>query len=199
MPRTLFINASILVFAASLALGCASATDDVDTAGSASSDTITLENHVNHASIIAIRKKVQEVEDLRLTVVDNPGCDGSNTKFLDDGQRIRKYVSTGGEGDGGSTQTAYYDEQGKLIFVFTESESIFEEKKAKEQRVWIAGDRILFQTLKEAPISAESPTASFVGVQPREPRGEEAFVLTPGFGVMNPAEDFKQTGCPTEP
>jgi hypothetical protein len=26
--------------------------------------------------------------------------------------------------------------------------------------------------------------------------GEEEFGLAPGFGVMNPKEDFKFTGCP---
>jgi hypothetical protein len=201
LPKTLLANASALLFTATVTLGCVSSdADDVDATGSAATDQpITLDNHVNHPAIIAIRRQVQAVDDLRLTVVDNPGCDGSNTKFLDEEQRIRKYVASGGEGDGSSTMTAYYDAEGKLVFVFIAAESFAEEMKAKEQRVWASGDRILFQTIKEAPIAADTRTANFSGVKPREPQSEEAFQLTPGAGVLNPEEDFKHTGCPTEP
>jgi hypothetical protein len=201
--KSLLAHASMVFFASALALGCASAEDDVEAAGSAASspaDTPTLEDHVNHPAIEAIREQVNAVDALvlggKLVETTNPGCDGSNTKFVDGAGRIRKYVTTGGESEFGASMTSYYDAAGKLLFVFRLLESFGNALIAQEHRVWVRDDQVLFQTIKEAPIDPESHTADFSKAEPRLPVGEEEFGLAPGFGVMNPEADFKFTGCP---
>lgn len=192
--KTIRYALAVLPLTVALALsGCASDGGSEDAAAPAgesevvASAPITLGNFLQHPTIKAIRTEVAAIEALSLTKTDNPGCDGSFSKFTQ-GDKIRKLFETGGEGGFSGEWTAYYRENGSLLFLFSKSVDETGESGvdnvSTEQRVYFDGNgKIIFQVIRDT---------TKPGGADRIPTGREVFAVS---GHDNPGELFKQTGC----
>jgi hypothetical protein len=183
--------------AASLSFGCASSTPEEDPAADesqmvAENSAITLKNFVTHPKIKAIRAEVATIDSLSLTETKNPGCDGSASKFTLGAGGIRKIVETGGEGGFEGETTAYYDESGKLRFLF-DLEQDFQANKATESRVYFGADNnVLWQVVRQTTAEGREGRPDFGKAADRLPTPEEKFQIT---REDDPEAWFGATGC----
>ncbi len=189
-----------LAFGVALAFGgCASSTDAgvaSDQSNLTAQQPITLNNYLTHPRIVAVRNVVAEIDRLPLTKKENPGCDGSNTKFSDDAGKIRHLVEDGGEDGTFGRSDAYYDASGKLRFFLNVSGDM-ETHKASESRVWIENDAVLIEVVRDGVLPDGSMTPDFTGARDRLPRPEEAFQMSVAkdAGLLDPETAFEGTGC----
>ena len=196
-----------LVVAAALT-GCASdpaGEDTADATGAASTSAsapITIANYVSHPKIKAVRDQVAAIEASRLTKATNPGCDGSNDKYTDASGKIRKLVTSGGEGGFEGRTTIYYNEGGIAIFVFNQEADWTGEKTdgatdkafVKETRAYYTTQGgFLFQAMREGIAKGID-----VGLQTadRLPTEDESWNDGEGgHSFDDPEAMFSSTGC----
>ncbi len=189
--------------ALALALGgCAASTNEPSaSAGESALAAVRLDNYMNHAKIVLIRKQVAAIDAAALTETGRVGCDFGQKKFEDVPGRIRKLVSSGGEGYGGFETTTYYDEAGKLIFGFQLTELRYEDGDESwwgrnELRVYYGeNNKILLQVVRAG--SATVPELIQLSeADDRAPTQNEAW--SEGGLLTTPAIAFLETGCPPE-
>lgn len=191
----MYSNRSIaaLTLAISVALaGCASNDDASDGAPPPAVDevnasAITLANYANHPIIKAIRAEVGKIDSSKLKQTDNPGCDGGTSKFTTPTGAIRKLTERGGEGGFSAETTAYYRENGKLLFVFDkQSNHTGATNRVTEYRVYFDADgREIWQVVRVDSGADQRPS--------QEARWK------PANNQQDPAAWFKVTGCAPTP
>jgi hypothetical protein len=130
--------------------------------GSSSAQDLTAANWRKDPRIAAIRTIVAGIEnaikagDLRRTQYEfedpEPGQDREREIFTDKQNRIRKIIRSGGSDDSALTRNFYFDQDGRLRFVFITGGAV--NGTSIEHRIYLdaSGRRLYeYQTLLEGP------------------------------------------------
>jgi hypothetical protein len=183
-------------------VGCAGNADDAaaDEGNFTAQEPITLENFIQHPRIKEIRDIVVKVEDAKLPSKDNPGCDGSTTKFTDPQGRIRKLFEIGGESSTLGQTTKYYDEAGKLRFVFIEVSDL-EATAPTQRRIYLdENSKVIWEVIRFGVFNQKTPddlSTNFSKAVDQVPQDGAPF--EPSEVDLDPAKGFAVTGCPENP
>jgi hypothetical protein len=98
-----------------------------------SQSAVTEANWQNHPGIVAVRSIVLKVDALlnkgslvhkRGEVEYAPGKDGTREAFIDRSGIVRKFIRKAGSDDSATTSSYYYDQDGRLRFVYIEGGAV---------------------------------------------------------------------------
>jgi len=164
-------------------------------AAEASSTTpITLENWVAHPRVRAVRAIVTAIDAAGFPTESKFGCHVSKTKRTDPQKRIRQLVISTGEGGFASTTTGYYDEQGRLRFVFVqESDETAARPFAAEHRAYFDEKGNKFWEVRREGTLGSQGEPNFAGAVDVVPKPADQ--VNPSAAKATPASLWEGNGC----